>query len=276
MTPIPKTIIATCPAWPQGNADLQTLATALDAALIPWQHIPPTAAAILPLAVWDYSEHPAEYQQWLTTQEKAGARLINPPTLQRWNLNKQYLCDLAAAGHPITPSLALYPDDDWAGQIAASGWDNPVIKPLIGQSGRGVRRLNKDLPTPATYPDGILIQPYIPAPDGEACLVYFGGTYSHAAHRRPKRGEWRANSAYGVEIHPITPEPAWLNCATAVLAALPVPPAYARVDGLISQDGTYHINEIELIEPALYLAQQPASVEILCDTIKKTIQAATP
>lgn len=273
---MPDTIIATCPAWPQGNADLQTLAAALDAALIPWQHIPPTAAAILPLAAWDYSEHPAAYHQWLAAQEKAGACLINPPALQRWNMSKHYLCELATRGHPITPSLALYPGDDWAARIAASGWDNPVIKPLIGQSGRGVRRLNNDTPTPAAYPDGILVQPYIEAPGGEACLVYLGGTYSHAAHRRPKTGEWRANSAYGVAIHPITPEPAWLACAAAVLADLPEPPAYARVDGLITRDGACHINEIELIEPALYLAQHPAGVETLCAVIKKTIQEAAP
>ncbi|WP_298644900.1 hypothetical protein [uncultured Cardiobacterium sp.] len=263
-------IIATCPAWPQGNADLRILAAALDAALIPWQDIAPAAATILPLAVWDYSDDPAAYRRWLAAQEQAGARLVNPPALQRWNLNKRYLCELAASGHPVTPGLDLYPGDDydWARQIAATGWDNPVIKPLIGQSGRGVRRLNHDMPTLAAYPDGILVQPYIEAPGGEVCLIYFGGAYSHAAHRRPAAGEWRANSAYGVEILPVTPEPAWRSRAEAVLAALPSPPLYARVDGLITADGDYLINEIELIEPALYFGHHPAAVAAFCAALR--------
>ena len=76
-----QTIIATCPAWPQGNADLRALAAALDAALIPWPEIPPGPAIILPLAVWDYSTDPAAYRRWLHEQVQVGARFINSPAL---------------------------------------------------------------------------------------------------------------------------------------------------------------------------------------------------
>ena len=137
------TYIATCRDWPQGNADLQALAAALDATLTPWQDInPANARAVIPLAAWDYSTQPDDYLAWLAALEAAQVRVINPPALQRWNLDKRYLCELAAQGLAVTPSIALLPGDDWTAQIAASGWDNPVIKPLIGQSGRGVRRLH--------------------------------------------------------------------------------------------------------------------------------------
>ena len=265
------TYIATCRDWPQGNADLQALAAALDATLLPWQDIEPAdARTVIPLAAWDYSGAPDAYRRWLAALEAANVRVINPPALQRWNLDKRYLCELAAQGLAVTPSIALLPGDDWSAQIAASGWDNPVVKPLIGQSGRGVRRLHHELPTLTDYPQGVLLQPFIESRIGEICLIYLDGAFSHAAHRRPAPQEWRANSAYGVEILPITPEPAWLACAAAVLPHLPVAPLYARIDGLITASGDFLINEVELIEPALYLYLHPPAL----DTLRERIAAS--
>ena len=261
---MPTIYIATCREWPQGNADLRALAAALHAELLPWQDITPAAAhTVLPLAAWDYSTQPDAYLDWLAALEAAQVRVINPPALQRWNIDKRYLCELAAQGLAVTPSIALLPGDDWMTQIAASGWDNPVIKPLIGQSGRGVRRLHGEPPTLADYPQGVLLQPFIASEIGEVCLVYLGGTFSHAAHRRPAPQEWRANSAYGVQILPIKPEAAWLKRAEAVLPRLPVAPLYARIDGLIDARGAFLINEVELIEPALYLSLHPPALDAL-------------
>ena len=254
------TYIATCRAVPQGNAGLQELAAALPATLMPWQDIDPAiitrageAVTVLPLAAWDYSKTPDAYRNWLLALQDAGVRVINPPALQIWNMNKRYLCELAAKGLPITPSVALLPGEDWAEKIAASGWSNPVIKPLVGQSGRGVRRLaDGGTPTVADYPQGVLLQPFVPTDVGEVCLIYLAGQFSHAAHRQPAPDEWRANSAYGVQILPINPQSEWLACAENVLQHLPQAPLYARVDGLIAQDGRFMVNEVELIEPALY------------------------
>lgn len=278
------TYIATCRACPQGNADLQALAAQLPATLLPWQDIDPATVAradevviVLPLAAWDYSENPDSYRNWLLALQDAGVRVINPPALQIWNMNKLYLCELAAKGLPITPSVALLPGEDWAEKIAASGWSNPVIKPLVGQSGRGVRRLLKEdgadvavnLPTLAEYPQGALLQPFISTTIGEVCLIYLAGQFSHAAHRQPAPDEWRANSAYGVQILPITPQPEWLACAESVLQHLPQVPLYARVDGLIAQDGRFMVNEVELIEPAFYSHLHPGFTDALRAAIQR-------
>ena len=264
--------IATCRGWPQGNAGLQALAAALRATLAPWQDIRPAAlaaqpspAAVLPLAAWDYSETPDAFRDWLRALQAAGARVFNPPALQLWNMDKRYLCELAARGLPVTPSLALLPQHapDWARRVAECGWPRPVVKPLIGQSGRGVRRLAEgEAPVLASYPQGALLQPFVQASFGEVCLIYLAGRYSHAARRRLAPGEWRANSAYGAQIESVTPRPEWLACAEAALRCLPEPPLYARVDGLISEGGSgesgFSINEVELIEPALYPQLRPA------------------
>lgn len=245
-------IIATCRAWPEGNADLRQLAQLLRAELRPWQEIVPDMAAhtlVLPLGAWDYSEAPEHYRAWLQALVGHGAQVLNSAQLQLWNMDKRYLLQPG-----LSEGMALLPDQDWGEAIAGCGWDNPVVKPLIGQSGRGVRRLHEAMPTPADYPQGVLLQPFINAPFGEVCLFYIRGEFSHAAHRKPRAGEWRANSAYGVEILPVQPKASWLQCAQDALAILPEKALYARVDGLIDVRGEFRINEIELIEPALYAA----------------------
>ncbi len=261
----PTIYIATCRAWPLGNAGLQELAAVLPATLVSWQDIDPAAIAargstarggapvtVLPLAAWDYSENPDSYRLWLKGLQEAGVRVINPPKLQIWNMNKLYLCELADKGLPVTASVPLLPGQDWAARIAASGWHNPVIKPLVGQSGRGVRRLaDGGVPTSDEYPQGALLQDFVPTDIGEVCLIYLNGRFSHAAHRKPAPNEWRANSAYGVQILPIIPQPEWLACAENVLRHLPQAPLYARVDGLIAQDGRFFVNEVEWLYAVL-------------------------
>ncbi|MDO5090896.1 MAG: hypothetical protein Q4D61_05065 [Cardiobacteriaceae bacterium] len=260
-----RILIATCRPWPDGNDDLRQLARRLDAELRPWQDIVPDAAEnalILPLAAWDYSASPEEYRAWLQNLAAHGVRIQNPPALQQWNMDKRYLLQPG-----LTPGIALLPGEDWTAALAACPWDNPVIKPLIGQSGRGVRRLAEGQPAPADYREGILVQPFIHAPFGEACLIYLNGQYSHAAHRKPPAGEWRANSAYGVEILPLVAETAWRQQAENALAALAEAPLYARVDGLIDEQGAFHLNEIELIEPALYTRVDDAALPRLAAAI---------
>lgn len=263
-------LIATCADWPDGNADLRALAQAIHAELKPWQSIRPQEARdtlILPLAAWDYSQHPAQYRRWLHDVQQYGARLANRAALQIWNMDKRYLIELAQRDLPVTPCQALLPGEDWAQALAKWPWPDPVIKPLIGQSGRGVQRLHT-LPNPADYPDGLLVQAYVDAPFGEVCLVYVNGEYAHAAHRKPPPGEWRANSAYGVEILPITARPEWLAIGAQTLAALPETPLYARIDGLVDARGDFHLNEVELIEPALYLSVAPNSLPRLAAAIE--------
>ena len=49
---------------------------------------------------------------------------------------------------------------------------------------------------------------------------------------------------------------------------LPQAPVYARVDGLIAQDGSFLVNEVELIEPALYSQLEPTFIAQLCSSIR--------
>lgn len=270
-------MIATCKDWPNGNADLQALSLAfnqrgVDCQLQPWQKILNNRILpqyILPLAVWDYSVNPSAYQAFLVRALVKGIKLINSADLQHWNINKHYLADLEQAGLPVIPSLYLEIDKAkaWTDIISQCDWQNPVIKPLIGQSGKGVRRLDGQIPTRTEYKKGAIVQPFIDSitEQGELCLIYIDGKFSHAIRRTPT--DWRANSAHGVEISPITAKEDWLKVAEKALLALPQLPVYTRIDGLIDANQQFILNEVELIEPALYLSQDKDSLTRFVDDI---------
>ncbi|WP_308025449.1 ATP-grasp domain-containing protein, partial [Neisseria oralis] len=261
--------ITTCRTYPQPPQNLLPLADILNRQSVPtrfdiWQNRP-SDPFLLPLCAWDYAAEPQAFRRWLDDAEKSGQQFVNPPPLMRWNMNKKYLCDLAAWGADVIPSVFAPPENQAVQNILRErGWQEAVIKPAVGQSGRAVARITAASPPPdwPAYPQGVIVQPYIRAIEqaGETSLIFFNGTFSHAVLRRPPQGEWRANSAYGVEIRPAAPSETVVRTARRVLDLLPQMPAYARVDGTII-GGRLLLNELELIEPALYLHTAQGAAE---------------
>lgn len=261
--------ITTCRTYPQPPQNLLPLADILNHQSVAtrfdiWQNRP-SDPFLLPLCAWDYAAEPQAFRRWLDDAEKSGQRFVNPPPLMRWNMNKKYLCDLAAWGADVIPSVFVPPENQAVRDILRErGWQEAVIKPAVGQSGRAVTRITAASPPPdwRAYPQGVIVQPYIREIEqaGETSLIFFNGTFSHAVLRRPPQGEWRANSAYGVEIRPVTPSETVVRTACRVLDLLPQMPVYARVDGTII-GGRLLLNELELIEPALYLHTAQGAAE---------------
>jgi hypothetical protein len=133
------------------------------------------------------------------------------------------------------------------------------------QTGRGRRcaghpRGHADHPelaehlTHLTASGDALIQPFMPSvPDrGEASLIFFGGRFSHAVRKVPTDGDFRVQPQYGGRNVVHEPTPVELAAASAVLAAVPDEPAYARIDLVEGPAGPLLI-EAELIEPFLFL-----------------------
>src|SRR5690349_15638409 len=88
---------------------------------------------------WDYTQRPAEFLAWC---ERIGTqtRLLNPLPVVRWNTDKHYLADLAAAGVPVVASAFLEPGGDAA---AFPDWDEFVVKPAIGAGSRDTQRYTR-------------------------------------------------------------------------------------------------------------------------------------
>lgn len=286
-------VLVTCNRWPELSASDQLYADALarrgvGVTAAPWNgpQAPFAGADVIVLrSNWDYHYAPAAFLGWLDELAQQGAALHNPPGLVRWNLDKRYLCELAARGVPI-PRTHVVTDDATAVArlLAGEGWRQAVLKPAIGASGHQVRLIDTrtdawlhDLP--AERP--LLVQEYLPevADAGELSCVFFAGGYSHTFCRRPQSGEFRVNSQYAGVVARVEPPGAVVAQAQAILALLPALPLYARVDGVI-RAGVFILMELELNEPSLRLDLDPPAAERFAaatlDRLARETAKATP
>ena len=197
----------------------------------------------------------------------------------RWNSHKGYLCDLQQKGVKVIPTelcAAKTPDILTALSRLFEHYEEVVLKPAVGQSGNLVTKLKQGdlLPDFTHYGEQIVLQPFIPEIQsaGETSLIFFNGTFSHVIRRQPAKNDWRANSQYQVEISAVSVADNIINTAQQVLNTLPEMPVYARVDGTIIAN-EFLLNELELIEPALYLDRVKGATERFGQALLTKIQA---
>ncbi len=67
-------------------------------------------------STWDYSARLPEFLAWLDRAATV-TRVLNPPAVVRWNLDKHYLAELRAAGVAIVPTFFVEPGDDPASAV---------------------------------------------------------------------------------------------------------------------------------------------------------------
>jgi glutathione synthase/RimK-type ligase-like ATP-grasp enzyme len=208
------------------------------------------------------------FRAWTEAMAEA-TRLFNPISLVRWNLRKDYVGKLAAAGIRVPRSYVVTCEAQAIGKVFAdTGWDQAVVKPASGASGYSVELVKR-----ATFAEqvaglsdearasGVVVQEFLPEIAlGELSLVYFDGVFSHAVRKRPPPGEFRSNSRYGPTRNAETPPREVTGQGAACLAALPEMPLYARVDGVV-RDGMLIVIEVEVLEPALFMEFDPPSAE---------------
>ena len=223
--------------------------------------------AIVLRSNWDYHFEPDAFLDWLDRLERAGARVWNPPALVRWNLTKAYLLDLARAGVPTVATVILE-DESRAGLeavMAARGWSRVVMKPVISASAHDTR-----LVSAATMDEAVaalrsgairrpvLLQPFVEEIQsrGEWSLVFIETEMTHAVLKRPAAGEFRVQPRLGGTVETPEPPDRVRAVARAALAALPVPPLYARIDGVEAAAG-FQIMEVEVNEPGLFFPHAP-------------------
>src|SRR5512134_2661733 len=111
-----RVAIATFSAMPPEFDDDERLAAALvalgvEVARIPWDD-PGTDwhrfDTVVIRSTWDYATRHDEFVAWA---ESIGPRLHNAPDLVRWNSDKHYLGDLAAAGIPVVDTAFVAPGE---------------------------------------------------------------------------------------------------------------------------------------------------------------------
>lgn len=217
---------------------------------------------ILPLIVWGYNRRYAEWLALLDRMEAERRPVINPPAVLRWNSDKIYLAELAAAGVPTVATRLsdALTEHDLIAARDAFGCDTLVIKPPVSAAADGTFKLAPGEPIPdSVRGQRMLIQPWLPSvvSDGEYSLILFAGAFSHAVVKRPKPGDFRVQPHLGGSEVPCAAPAGSEALARAALAAAPAVPAYARVDMLADDAGALRIIELELIEPSLWIEHAP-------------------
>jgi hypothetical protein len=236
-------------------------------------------------STWDYSRRRDEFVAWA---EAVGERLENPPALVRWNSDKRYLGDLAAAGLRVVETSYVGP-----GERAPAIERDCVIKPTVSVGGRDTGRFGPDQADEAealiaaigASGRTAMVQPYHPSVDseGEIGIVFVDGEPSHSLRKRAvlRSGEIAPvrDDALGVAEAMYDPDlvvadtatAAELESARAVVAEVARrfggPPLYARVDQLHDSRGAPVVLELEAVEPSLYFDLAPGSAERLADAI---------
>jgi glutathione synthase/RimK-type ligase-like ATP-grasp enzyme len=274
-------VLVTCRAWPELSASDRRLAEALrtrgprvEAA--PWNGpFGPfaDAAAVVVRSSWDYHEAPDAYRAWLDRLDPG--RTFNAPDLIRWNLSKAHVLDLGARGAPV-PRARLVPATTTAvaQALVTLGLDEGVLKPVIGASGFGVERVRRGDEAGALARassrkamDEVLVQEFVAGIErGELAGVFFDGAFSHGLRRVPVSGEFRINTQYGGRMEAATLPDTVVQQMTAVLALLPVPALYARVDGVAS-GARFTLMEVEVNEPGLGMDLVSGSADRFADAL---------
>ena len=220
--------------------------------------------AASPLMVWAYHLDADLWRQRLAAWEMSGLPMANPAAVARWNTDKAYLAELAAAGAPVVPTLSVDAITPEALAEAADRFGPGLVaKPRVSAGAHRTARIENGAAL-SDLPDGpALIQPFLPAvgEEGELSLIFFGGQLSHAVTKVAKPGDFRVQPQYGSTLTRVAPEPEALAAAARVLDAAPGGHAYARVDLIRIGDGSLALMELELIEPDLYLRHAPDRTE---------------
>ncbi|HEX6417988.1 MAG TPA: hypothetical protein VFZ77_05815 [Acidimicrobiales bacterium] len=230
-------------------------------------------------STWDYTWQHDRFLAWVD-RVSAATRLANPAPVVRWNTDKRYLLDLAAAGVPTVATRVLAPGDDPAIDGLAPG-EPIVVKPVVSAGARDTERYGADDIAAARshverlLGEGrpVLVQPYLDGIDGhgETGLVFLGDAFSHAFRKGPilVPGNGLVDGLYRDEdISPRTPSPAELDVAATALDAVAeaVPGVtrhdllYARVDLAPHNEGPV-VLELELVEPSFFCQTDPAAAD---------------
>jgi glutathione synthase/RimK-type ligase-like ATP-grasp enzyme len=229
---------------------------------------------------WDYHLKPEIFLRWIASLEASGVPVWNSGAILRWNTNKSYLRDLAAKGIAIVPThwSERGAPENLQERLRELGWDKAVIKPRIAATAYRTQLVSTDNAA-AAQPlfdelrdgSGVMVQKFIDriSVEGEWSLIFFDGAFSHAVLKLPKPGDFRVQSDFGGTLHLADPPPLVLESAIRTVRAVGRT-LYARVDGVL-ENSQFLLMELELIEPALFLASHADAPARFADAIARAV-----
>ena len=266
-------VLVTASSMPKPDQESHLLVTALErrgvrALLLVWdaEFDWSSVDLVVVRSTWDYVERLDEFLSWADAVESV-TRLVNPAAVLRWNTHKRYLTELIERRVPTVPTVVVEKGSVLPDLSALfPGSLELVVKPAVSIGAIGAMRAAADDAGLAAHlghvasSGDVLVQPFVRSvlDRGERSLLFAGLDLSHSVRKVPLAGEYRVQDHHGGSVHPHRATAGELAVARAALAAAPARCTYARVDLVDTGDGPV-VMELELVEPALFLNEDPSA-----------------
>ena len=236
---------------------------------------------LLVKSVWDYFDYYPEFLDWIERMKILKISVWNDLETIKWNSSKEYLLEIEQRGFPVISGMILEaeskPELDLIREKIQS--DTIVVKPLV--SGGAKNTLKIKLSEWENYAqkledllqeEDFLVQPFISevAEVGEYSLLFFNGKFSHAVLKTPAKSDFRVQHYYGGMIQVIEPRPEMLESCQKLMETYAPNTLYGRVDG-VEINGVFHLMELELIEPYLFLALSDLAIPNYKEALRKRL-----
>ncbi len=216
--------------------------------------------ALVIRSCWDYHRKVGEFMNWVGHIEQLRVPISNAPEIVRWNYHKSYLRGLQDQGVTIIPTQWYKAGEQplLAKVMEEKDWPEIILKPSVGATAYKTEKLDSAAADKHQwdhqYPQGFMVQKFISEIQsaGEWSLVFLGGRYSHGVLKLASNGEFRVQSDFGGTRQLQEPGAGIKAQCEHILEYCPGNPLYARIDG-IEIRGVFHLMEVELIEPELYI-----------------------
>jgi hypothetical protein len=236
---------------------------------------------VLIKSTWDYFDYYPEFLLWLDRLEALGIPVLNEVATLRWNSSKDYLMEIESKGFPcvagkLLPKGSLTTLDHLFELVPA---EEIVVKPLVSGGAKNTLKISRtDGPSVLekllqwVQEEDFLVQPYIKeiVEEGEYSLIFFNAIFSHAVLKSPAPADFRVQHYFGGTIQEIDPSASLLAAAQGLVDGNAKNTLYARVDGVLI-DGVFHLMELELIEPYLFLGFSDKAIPNYKVALKKRL-----
>lgn len=221
-------------------------------------------SAVIVRSCWDYHKKPQEFLAWIGKLESSGLKVLNPPNILRWNVDKTYLRELEKSGVKIPPTVWFEKGEagSLSKTLAENDWQKAVLKPTISATAwrtfivtpENADELQPELEN-LLLTGGAMVQKFVAEiqTKGEWSFVFFNKEFSHAVLKRAKAGDFRVQDNFGGSVETsVKPAPALVKMAQEIIRNINEDLLYARVDGA-EIAGEFCLMELELIEPVFFL-----------------------
>lgn len=234
---------------------------------------------------WDYMDNAvktAAFMRWVNMLERSGVPVSNPLPFMQWSLDKHYLRDLQKNHVAVIPTEYYEVGSHLDLTTLFKQKGAFIIKPCLSAGGVGLFYIKTEEEA-ALYQAEVnkklvqcahMVQEFIPeiCTQGEWSLIFLGGHYSHAVHKKPAAGSIFVHAERGGSLSLATqPSPEVIDFAKSVYAAIlpafkqatglscdPVQILYLRIDIIETARGPLLI-ECEGVEPELFFRASPRS-----------------